>query len=680
MAKITREAAKERIAELTSTLKEANRNYYVLNAPTMSDFEFDTMLQELQALEKLYPDLALPDSPSQKVGSDLENMAPGSPLKEFAQYPHRYPMLSLGNTYNLEDMYEFHRKIKELVSVPFSYSAELKFDGAGICLTYRDGILVRALTRGDGHIGDDVTANVKTIKAIPSVLHSDGRWPVPKEFEIRGEIFMPYAAFDRLNAERDEDGDQLFANPRNAAAGSLKMLDPEIVATRGLDSIQYHMLGEGLPYASHDEMMQAAASWGIPTGKYSKICHRIEDVIEYIRFWDTERKKLPFPTDGVVIKVNELALRTQLGYTSKIPRWATAYKFKPEQACTRLYSIDYQVGRTGKVTPVANLDPVQLSGTVVKRATLHNADQMDALDIHIDDYVYVEKGGEIIPKITGVEMSKRLPGAEKPVFPKVCPDCGTPLAKDEDEAAWYCPNDACPTQIKSRFIHFCSRHAMNILAGDATIDQLFKKGYILHLSDMYDLTKEQLLTLDGWKDLSAERFLKSIENSKKAPFSAVLFALGIRHIGENTAKVLASHFKSVQALAAASEQELDEMDEIGPVLSRSIREYFADARHIVLINRLKADGLRFEQEEEQKISDILAGKTVVVTGTYSIPRDAMKKLISQNGGKNTSSVSASTSYLLTGTKPGPDKVKKAEKLGVKMMTEEEFHSLINDGH
>jgi DNA ligase (NAD+) len=680
LGKITKETAKGRIEELTSMLKEANRNYYVLNAPTISDFEFDILLQELQTLERMFPDLALPDSPTQKVGSDLESESNGTPLKEFAQYPHRYPMLSLGNTYNLEDMYEFHRKIEELVSVPFTYSAELKFDGAGICLTYRDGILVRALTRGDGHIGDDVTVNVKTIKAIPSVLHSGGSWPIPNEFEIRGEIFMPYAAFDRLNAERDEDGDPLFANPRNAAAGSLKMLDPDTVATRGLDSVQYHMLGENLPYSTHDEMMQAAASWGIPTSKYSKICSGIEEVVDYIKYWDTERKKLPFPTDGVVIKVNELALRTQLGYTSKIPRWATAYKFKPEQACTRLYSIDYQVGRTGKVTPVANLDPVQLSGTVVKRATLHNADQMEALDIRLNDYVYVEKGGEIIPKITGVELAKRLPGAEKPIFPKVCPDCGTPLVRDEDEACWYCPNDACPTQIKSKFIHFCSRHAMNILAGDATIEQLFDKGYILHLSDIYDLTKEQLLTLDGWKDASAERFLKSIEASKKAPFSAVLFALGIRHIGENTAKVLASHFKNIVALSGASEEELDEMDDIGPVLARSLKDYFADSRHIDLINRLKADGLQFEQEEEAQVSDILAGKTVVVTGTYSIPRDAMKKLISQNGGKNTSSVSASTTYLLTGAKPGPDKVKKAEKLGVKMISEEEFYQLIHGGH
>jgi DNA ligase (NAD+) len=672
VAKITREEAKNRIEDLTSKLNEANRNYYILNSPTISDFEFDILLQELQALERMYPKLALPDSPTRKVGSDLETTA-----KEFVQYQHRYPMLSLGNTYDMDEMYSFHSKIAGAVSQPFSYSAELKFDGVGICLTYRNGILVRALTRGDGRIGDDVTRNIRTIKAIPSEL-TGGNWPV--EFEIRGEIFMPYAAFDRLNEEREDCGYALFANPRNAAAGSLKTLDPETVKERGLDCILYHMLGENLPFKTHDEMMRAAAEWGLPVSKYSKICNGIEEVMSYIRLWETERKKLPFPTDGVVIKVNELALRTQLGYTAKIPRWATAFKFKPEQACTRLYSVDYQVGRTGAITPVANLDPVQLSGTMVKRATLHNADQMELLDIHINDYVYVEKGGEIIPKITGVDLDKRSPGAEKPLFPKNCPDCGTPLVRDEDEAAWYCPNDDCPTQIKLGFVHFASRKAMNILAGDATIEQLFNKGYIKELPDIYDITMEQLLTLDGWKDASAERFLKSIASSRKAPFHAVLFALGIRHIGENTAKVLAKRFKNIDALASASEDELDGMDDIGPILAKSITSYFADKRHVEQINRLKADGLNFIETEEMKLGEELAGKSVVVTGNFSVPREEIKRQIVLHGGKNTSSLSGTTEYLVAGTKPGPEKIRKAEKWGIKTISEEDFYELTNGKH
>lgn len=674
MAGISRAEAKIRIEELTSRLNEASRNYYVLNSPTISDFEFDILLQELQTLEKMYPDFAAVDSPTKKVGSDLETAGEGDRLKEFVQYRHRYPMLSLGNTYDLNEMYSFHSKIAEAVSGPFTYSAELKFDGAGICLTYRNGILLRALTRGDGLVGDDVTRNVKTIKAIPSVLSGSG-WP--EEFEIRGEIFMPFAAFDRLNAGREEDGDPLFANPRNAAAGSLKTLDIETVKERGLDCILYHLLGENLPFATHDQMMKAAASWGLPTSKYSKICGTIDEVIDYIRRWGDERRKLPFPTDGVVIKVNELDIRNRLGYTAKIPRWATAFKFKPEQVCTRLRSIDYQVGRTGAVTPVANLDPVQLSGTVVKRATLHNADQMKLLDIHIDDYVYVEKGGEIIPKITGVELSKRNPDAVRPVFPDRCPDCGTPLKRDEEEAVWYCPNKECPTQTKLGFVHFCSRKAMNILAGDATIEQLFDRHYIKELPDIYDLTEEQLLTLDGWKEASAARFLKSVEASKKAPFHAVLFALGIRHIGENTAKVLASRFKSVDRLAAATEEELDGMDDIGPILAGSIRAYFDDQANLRTIVRLKADGLEFTEEEEEMLGNELEGKSIVITGNFSVPRDRMKKLIALHGGKNISALSQSTDYLLAGSKPGPEKTKKAEKWHIDVISEDDFYKKIN---
>lgn len=672
--KISKKKAAIRIKELREELAYHNHRYYVQNDPTISDFEYDILMNELITLEKEFPELLSADSPTQKVGSDLQTE---SKAKEFSQEKHRYPMLSLGNTYNLEELYSFDEKIKRIISENVTYCCELKFDGTAICLTYENGALKRALTRGDGILGDDVTANVLTIKSIPVNIPSSA----PASFEIRGEIYMPYEAFDRLNAEKEEEEEAPFANPRNAAAGSLKQLDPKIVKERGLNCVLYHILGENLPFTEHLQALECARSWGFPTSEYSRLCNSIDDVIAYIKDWDVKRKFLPFPTDGIVIKVNNLALQRKLGFTAKSPRWATAFKFKPEEALTKLLSIDYQVGRTGAVTPVANLEPVQLSGTVVKRATLHNAGQMELLDVRVNDYVYVEKGGEIIPKITRVELSKRAEGAPKPVFPLTCPDCGSTLVRDAEEARFYCRNsDNCPTQIKARFVHFISRKAMNIIAGDATIDQLYGKGFIKELSDIYKLDKERLLTLEGWKDRMAQRFLESLEESKKTPFANVLFALGIRHIGETTAKMLAARFHSIDALIAAPKEELIAIDEVGEALAQSISDYFSDPRHIALINELKSIGLNFEEGDEAtaRISDVLDGSTIVISGNFSISREAMKALILSHGGKNTGSVSGSTTWLLAGEKPGPEKMKKAEKLGIKIIGEEELYKMINN--
>ena len=564
----------------------------------------------------------------------------------------------------------------------FTFSCELKFDGTAICLTYRNGKLLRALTRGDGTVGDDVTRNVRHIANIPQDLKvpagsADGS-PWPDEFEIRGEIYMPWAAFDRLNEEREKDEEQPFANPRNAASGSLKLIDSSQVANRGLECTLYHMLGENLPFQTHDQALQAAAQWGLPVSDKRKICRSIEEIEEFINHWDTERKNLPFATDGIVIKVNELPYQEELGYTAKFPRWAVAYKFKAEQALTKLLSIDYQVGRTGAVTPVANLEPVQLSGTVVKRASLHNADQMQILDIHIGDYVYVEKGGEIIPKITGVELSQRSEEVTLPHFPEFCPDCGTRLVKDEKEAKSFCPNrDGCPTQIQAKLVHFLSRKAMNIIAGDATVEQLYSKALVWNIADFYELTQEHLLMLDGWKERSAERFLKSIEESKAVPFERVLYALGIRYVGETTAKSIARHFGTIEKIKDATLEILLEVEDVGEVIAESIVEYFKDETNIEIINRLKAAGLKFEAEEAQKaLSETLKGKTIVISGNFSISRDEMKALIAAHGGKNSGSISGKTAYLLAGEKPGPEKLKKAEALGVEIIDETYFRSLI----
>lgn len=660
-----------RINELRGILNDANRRYYVDNAPVLSDYEFDMLMKELEALENEYPEFADNDSPTHKVGSDISRAR-----KEFDQYPHRYPMLSLGNTYDIPEIEAFAERASKGIGNSFTYSCELKFDGTAICLTYRKGRLFRALTRGDGTVGDDVTENVRHIANIPQVLKGTESWP--DEFEIRGEIYMPWAAFDRLNEEREKDEEQPFANPRNAASGSLKLIDSSMVANRGLECTLYHMLGENLPFQTHDQALEAALSWGLPVSDKRKVCRTIDEIEEFIAFWDTERKNLPFATDGIVIKVNELPYQEELGYTAKFPRWAVAYKFKAEQALTRLLSIDYQVGRTGAVTPVANLEPVQLSGTVVKRASLHNEEQMRLHDIHIGDYVYVEKGGEIIPKITGVELSRRTSDVILPHFPETCPDCGTSLVKDEEEAKKFCPNRAgCPTQIKGRLIHFLSRKAMNVIAGDATIEQLFNKALVWNAADFYELTKEHLLTLEGWKDRSAERFLDSLRDSRKTPFERVLYALGIRYVGEATAKSVARYFGSIDAIAAASVEDLLKVDDVGQVIAESIHEYFLDTANVETIARLKEHGLKFQMDEgPARMSASLEGKTIVISGNFSISRDEMKALIAAHGGKNSGSISKKTTYLLAGEKPGPEKIRKAGSLGVEIITEEQLMAML----
>ena len=675
-----RQQAGIRIKELREILWENSRKYYVENAPTMSDYDYNHLMYELEALENEYPDLITPDSPTRRVGSDLENKSQTGKVlvtakKEFEQYPHKYPMLSLGNTYNIGEIEDFVARASKSIGKPFSFSCELKFDGTAICLTYRKGELYRALTRGDGVIGDDVTDNVRKISNIPVHLKGSG---YPEEFEIRGEILMPYESFDRLNKERIDNEDAPFANPRNAASGSLKLLDPEEVGRRGLWCTLYHIPSPGINFQTHDEAMQAAASWGLPISDKRKICRGINEIEEYISYWDKERKFLPFATDGIVIKINELEYQTELGYTSKFPRWAVAFKFQAERALTKLESIDYQVGRTGAVTPVANLSPVQLSGTVVKRATLNNEDMMSQMDIRVGDYVYVEKGGEIIPKITGVELSRRPEGSKTPEFPKYCPDCGTPLVKEEGEAKYFCPNiDGCPTQIKGKMLHFLGRKAMNILAGEATVDQLYSLGLARTPADLYDLRKEDLLQLDGWKERSAERFLDSLKNSRKVGFEHVLFAIGIRYVGETTAKSVARYFGNIDRIASASKEELLAVPDIGDVIADSIFNYFKDERHLLEIQRLKADGLKFSMDEPaENVSAALAGKTIVISGNFSISRDEMKAIIEKNGGKNSSSLSKKTTYLLSGTKPGPEKMKKAADLGIEVIDEETFMSML----
>ena len=675
-----RNKAEIRINELRSILDNANRMYYVENAPVMSDYDFDMLLKELEALEKEYPELASYDSPTRKVGSDIR--------KEFSQFPHRYPMLSLGNTYDMTELEAFADRVVKGIGNSFTYSCELKFDGTAICLTYRNGYLFRALTRGDGTVGDDVTENVRRISNIPQrlktpagfLLSDSGKQPWPEEFEIRGEIYMPWSAFDRLNAEREANEEQPFANPRNAASGSLKLLDSNEVANRGLECTLYHMLGEELPFETHEQALASAKEWGLPISDHRRIFHSTAEVEDYIKHWDIERRNLPFATDGIVIKVNELAYQEELGYTAKFPRWAVAYKFKAEQALTKLLSIDYQVGRTGAVTPVANLEPVQLSGTVVKRASLHNSEQMQLLDIRIGDYVYVEKGGEIIPKITAVELSQRTADVILPHFPEKCPDCGSILIKDEQEAKSFCPNQTgCPTQIKGRLVHFLSRKAMNVIAGDATVEQMYNQSLVWNVADFYELKKEHLLMLEGWKDRAAERFLKSIEESKKVPFERVLYALGIRYVGESTAKSVARHFGNIDAIAAASVEDLLKVDDVGQVIAESIHDFFAFEDNKVIVARLKDAGLRFETEENLKAeSDVLSGMTIVVSGNFSVSRDEIKGLIAVHGGKSSGSISGKTTYLLAGEKAGPEKLKKAEALGVKVIGENEFRNMIGE--
>ena len=662
--------AKQRIEQLKAVLWENSRKYYVENAPTMSDYEYDQLMHELEDLERQYPEYATADSPTRRVGSDLET--------GFAKYPHQYPMLSLGNTYSIGEVEEFAERASKSLEIPFTYCCELKFDGTAICLTYKNGMLFRALTRGDGVMGDDVTANARKISNIPEKLQGEG-WPA--EFEIRGEVLMPYESFDRLNREREANEDQPFANPRNAASGSLKLQDPEEVARRGLMCTLYHIPAGQVDYPTHDEALKAAQQWGLPISDKRRLCKDIDEIEAYIAYWDTARKELPYATDGIVIKINEMDAQRQLGFTAKSPRWAVAYKFKAEQALTPILSIDYQVGRTGAVTPVANLEPVFLSGTMVKRATLVNEDQMAMLDICEGDWVYVEKGGEIIPKITGVEESKRVPGAKRPPFPKVCPDCGTPLVKPEGEAKWFCPNnDGCPTQIKGKLVHFLSRKAMNVLAGDATVDQLYNLDLVRTPADFYDLRASQLVMLEGWKERSAQRFLDSLRESRNVPFERVLFAIGIRYVGETTARDIARHFGDIDTLAQATKEDLVAVPDVGEVVAESVYRYFRDERHLVEIQRLRAAGLQMAvQRQGENASDALAGQTVVISGNFSVSRDEIKALIEAHGGKNSGSVSGKTSFLLAGSKPGPEKIKKAESLGIKILDEEAFRKLLPEG-
>ena len=681
MIYMTRTEAQKRIEELRAVLRENSRKYYVDNAPTMSDQEYDFLMHELEALEAQFPEFLTPDSPTQRVGSDLDlpfsqNAEPQTG-KDFVKRPHRYPMLSLGNTYSIAEVEEFAARADKLLESGFSYCCELKFDGTAICLTYRDGALVQALTRGDGEQGDDVTENVRHISNIPLKLHGD----FPREFEIRGEILMPYSSFEALNAEREDIGEAPFANPRNAASGSLKLGDPEEVGRRGLWCTLYHIPAQSVPFETHDEALNKAASWGLPVSEHRKLCRNIDEIRSFIDRWDSGRRSLPYATDGIVIKINELQAQRALGYTAKSPRWAVAYKFKAEQACTELLSIDFQVGRTGAVTPVANLSPVQLGGTTVKRATLVNQDQIAALDIRVGDSVYVEKGGEIIPKITGVNLELRPESAVPVSFPEFCPDCGTPLVKQEGEAKWFCPNrDSCPTQIKGRLLHFIGRKAMNVLAGEATVDQLFDAGLVRTPADFYNISIYQLLSLEGWQEKSSQRFLDSLRKTVEVPFERVLFALGIRFVGESTARDIARHFGNIDAIADATPEQLLEVPEVGEVIARSVYDYMHEDAHLEEISRLKAVGLQFSTNGGGSVlSAALEGKTIVVSGNFSISRDAMKELIVAHGGKCASGVSGSTSFLLAGSKPGPEKLRKCAQLGIPVIDEAAFRAMLPEG-
>ena len=661
-----------RIQELREELERHNYNYYVLSAPTISDFEFDQKMRELQELEQAYPAYDDPDSPTHRVGSDLS--------KEFAKVVHKYPMLSLGNTYSQAEVSDFYEQVSRGLNEPFELVAELKYDGTSISLTYEQGRLVKAVTRGDGMQGDDVTANVKTIRSIPLRLQGDD---YPAQFEIRGEILLPWVEFDRLNKEREEQEEPLFANPRNAASGTLKQQNPAVVAARKLDAYLYYLLGEELPADTHWDNLAAARRWGFKIPQVMKLCHTLQDVFDYIAYWDVERKNLPVATDGIVLKVNSLRQQRNLGFTAKSPRWAIAYKFQAERAETRLNSVSFQVGRTGAITPVANLEPVLLAGTIVKRASLHNADIIDGLDLHLGDQVYVEKGGEIIPKIVGVNTEARTAGlGEKISFIKTCPECGTPLMRPEGEAAHYCPNEiGCPPQIKGRIEHFVTRKAMNINIGPETIEDLYEAGLVKDSADLYTLQVSDLLRLERWAEKSAQNLLESLAASKQVPFERVLYALGIRYVGETVAKRLALSFHSIEALEQASFESLVAVDEIGERIAQSVRVYFADARNQAIVKRLTEQGLQMSLSEERLAnrSDRLKGLTIVISGTFSKhSRDEYKAMIEQHGGKNSGSVSGKTNYILAGENMGPAKLEKAAKLGVKIIHEEEFLSMLNE--
>lgn len=661
---------RQRILQLRKELHEHNYKYYVLNQPEISDQEFDFMMKELQELEARHEDMFDPNSPTQRVGSDIN--------QEFTQVTHKYPMLSLANTYSQEEVADFYNSVKKgLNGEDFEICCELKYDGLSISLTYEDGKLVRGVTRGDGVHGDDVTANVKTIRSIPLVL-KDGDWP--KEFEIRGEILMPWNVFERLNQEREAAEEPLFANPRNAASGTLKSQNSALVASRNLDAYLYYLLGDELPGDGHYENLEKAREWGFKISEGMRKVKTLQEIYDFIDYWDTERKKLPVATDGIVLKVNSLRQQRALGYTAKNPRWAIAYKFKAERACTRLNEVTFQVGRTGAVTPVANMEPVQLAGTTVRRATLNNEDFIRSLDLHIGDYVYVEKGGEIIPKIVGVDIEQRPIIAQPVTFVTHCPECGAKLVRYEGEAAYYCPNDAgCPPQIKGRIEHFISRKAMNIDSiGPETVDDFYRHGLVRNVADLYDIEVQQI-NGDGNRQKSAEKIVNGIEASKQVPFERVVFALGIRFVGETTARLLARHFKTIDALAAASLQDLLEVEGVGEVIAKSVMTYFRNPVTMQIVERLRGYGLQMALSEEQMSSatDKLAGKSIVISGVFAHhSRDEYKQMIEQNGGKNVGSISGKTSFILAGENMGPAKLQKAEKLGIQIVDEETFLKMI----
>ncbi len=671
----------QQIETLRKELHDHNYRYYVLSQPAISDYEFDMKLKELQRLEAAHPEFFDPSSPTQRVGSDLKKVAVVNLIvasKVFERVAHRYPMLSLGNTYSESEVADFFNRAAKLIDEPFEIVCELKFDGVSISLIYEDGVLVRAVTRGDGVNGDDVTANVKTIRAIPLRLQGDD---YPASFEIRGEILLPWESFDRMNKEREEQEEALFANPRNAASGTLKLQNPAEVAKRQLDTYLYYLLGEKLPCDGHYENLQKAKSWGFKVSDAMRKCKSMDEVFDFIHYWDKERSKLPVATDGIVLKINSLRQQQELGFTAKSPRWAVAYKYQAEQVSTVLRSVEFQVGRTGTVTPVANLEPVLLAGTTVKRATLNNAAFIESFDLHLGDSLFVEKGGEIIPKIVGVDLEQRAQASERIQFITHCPDCGTELQRNDGEAAWYCPNEnGCPPQIKGKIEHFISRKAMNIDGiGSETVDLLYQQGLIQNIADLYQLKVPQIVGLERMGQKSAQNMIEGIAASREVPFERVLFALGIRFVGEKVAKTLAQAFGSIEALAQAKEYELAAVRDVGERIARSVVDYFADERNRMLIERLKEYGLQLAVSEAKMAvkSSLLEGKAIVVSGVFTHhSRDEYKAMIEQNGGKETSSVSAKTSFILAGANMGPAKLDKAKALGVAIVSEEDFLKMI----
>jgi DNA ligase (NAD+) len=667
-----KEEIKARIENLREKLHYHNYKYYVLAEPEISDFEYDQLLKELTDLEKDHPEFADPNSPTQRIGNDI--------TKDFQQVKHKYPMMSLSNSYSKEEIIDFENRIKRaLPEEKIEYVCELKYDGVAIGLSYRNGLLQQAVTRGDGVQGDDVTNNVKTIKSIPLKLNAQN---YPDEFEIRGEILFPHKAFLAINKEREQNGDALFANPRNAAAGTLKLQKSSVVAKRPLDCLLYFVLGENLPHQSHYENLTQARKWGFKVPEHIKLCKNIDEIMDFINYWDTERKNLPFDIDGVVIKVNSYKHQQELGFTAKSPRWAIAYKYKAEQVKTKILSIDYQVGRTGAITPVANLEPVLLAGTTVKRASLHNFDQIQLLDVRINDYVFVEKGGEIIPKIVGVDKDLRTSESKAVDFIRHCPECKTELVRVEGEAKHYCPNETgCPPQIKGRIEHFISRKAMNINAAEATVEALVDNGLIHDYADLYSLSKEDILSLERFADKSATNLIQSIEDSKKIPFQRVLFALGIRYVGETVAKTLANKLKSIDVIQHAGFDRLTSINEIGERIAQSIQYFFSNAKNIEIVRKLKNAGIQLEIKEDNASESLttLNGKTFVISGTFeNHSRDELKELIEKYGGKNTGSISSKTDYLLAGENIGPSKLEKVKKLNIPIISEQEFIKMISE--